>query len=237
MKISALIFICLFLSQVSVSGQAPRFTSPCEEKVVQLNNYQFQSGMFNTDADAPKKCFIMISPIERENEKYRSYVFTTDGQMQIFNSFAPGEPSKNTGASVFYFFPFKGELKYNISDNAILMELTNGEIAEFDTLKGEIIEVTNAIVQTDPDINPNNNGGVRLEYLEGWTLNTGFQLGGSPLSNPLKEIFIRDSLGTQCNLKISDFFSNINEEYSLKYPSNEALRTFQAAVCPNLNIW
>tara|TARA_R110002072_G_scaffold534_7_gene4156 strand:- start:58102 stop:58818 length:717 start_codon:yes stop_codon:yes gene_type:complete len=235
--IQRILFILLTSYIVSGQAQVPDYLSPCEEKVEKINGFQFQSGQLKTDDQLPKKCFIMISPIDNNNSVYRSYIFNTQGQMLVFNSFGAGDPSKNTGSSVHYFFPFKSELKYLISGDAILIELINGEVAQFDTVEGKITEMTNAIVHTDPDINRNNNGGVQFEYLEGWTMNAGFQLGGSPLSNPVKEIYIRDSLGTQCDLKINDFFMNINEEYFLKYSSNDELQVFQSDFCPQLNIW
>lgn len=182
----------------------------------------------------PKKAYVDLI--------YRSYVFSDKGSLLVFNSFGDGDnEAELTGAKEFYFFPrlVKDQLFSWISSSKTdyLNVQTNHYFNMLiDAETGLISAVDKAEVQIDPNIRPDNQGGVRIKPQAGLIYELPFTKGRAPSSQPNVRGVFADSAGQNCVVKVSELFSkDASGEVYFKM-TDYALKQFLMIKCPKLNV-
>lgn len=207
------------------------FQSPCSFNAFHFKGLTLQTGQFKD-----KTCFVTIAPRNQIDLIYRSYLITSKGQIMVFNSFGDGPINTDTGARVFHLFPYKGNLSYNINggDN-IDVQLTSGNTLTFSKSQGIPTSITNGYITIDPKISPYNQGGVSIESSTDLIVDSGFELGGTPIANSKGESIITDKNGETCLVMNDKIFDQKDGEVYLIPNSNPKLKRLLANYCKVLN--
>ncbi len=182
----------------------------------------------------PKKAYVDLI--------YRSYVFSDKGSLFVFNSFGDGDNENElTGAKEFYFFPrmMKDQIFSWINDskNEYLNIQTNHYFNMLiDTETGLISAVDKAEAQIDPEIRPDNEGGVRIKPKAGLIYELPFTKGQAPSSRPNTRGVFTDANGQKCTVKVSELFSKDSSGEVYLKMTDYALKQFLMIKCPKLNV-
>ena len=190
-------------------------------------------------------CFLSVSPKNAYVDLiYRSYVFSNRGSLLVFNSFGDGDNENElTGAKEFYFFPrlekqqtFSWMTDTEFKKDYLKIESNHHFNVKIDTENGLITSVDQAILEIDPAINPDNQGGVRMSPKSGLIYELPFTMGRAPSSQPnVRGVFI-DSKGGLCTVKVSELFNKDSSGETYFKMSDLALKQFLKIKCPKLNV-
>lgn len=219
-----LAFIILFL----VSSLS--YANICTRSANHFDNLTVQTGKFNKG-----DCFVSLSPRKTAELIYRSYLITNNAQILIFNSFGGGPINTDTGAKVFHTFPKKESLKVVFTEKTVEVTLVTGQIVTFDKVLGEPVSISEGSINIDPVIEPSNNGGVELVMNSSLILDSGFRLGGSPLTRLSRESRFIDSEGDSCIVKNREIFDLKDGEVYQLYDRPSRLRAFLKTRCPQID--
>lgn len=182
-------------------------------------------------------CFLTVNPRGQTGLTYRDFLFDESGLFMIFNSFGNGAESESTGAREFYFFPRKAtplSYQYDAATQRLRVAGPHGKVFVFNTEKTILVEVSDANITVDYDVNPNNRGGIEIVQNNGLFLDIGFQRGQSPSQNPQRKITFKDSANRQCQVKNADVFKyTYGGEVNLRYDDVQLGRYLNRA-CPQL---
>lgn len=205
----------------------------CTSEFFKVKNLQLQKEIFPQD----NTCFISIQNRNTEGLIYRSFLFTNDGGLMIFNSFGNGNESTTTGAREFIFFPRNTEhFSYNISpdENELNLKFTNGDTFTFSTEKAVPIKMNMAQIQISSEISPDNNGGVEFLNYQGLILDLGFMMGTAPSYVPNHYANFIDIKGNKCKVKVKELYRFTSDESFFRYKTDQELSEFLKTRCPNL---
>lgn len=182
-------------------------------------------------------CYVSVHNRKAEYQTYRDYLFTSDGELMIFNSLGYGPDSSATGAREFFMFPRVFEnpsFEWNDQARRLIVTTVSGNKAYFDYEDAEIIEMTGARVERASEIRSDNNGGVEIKNYQGLLLDGGFKLGAAPtgVANAFSQL--TDKRGKVCRLQNKELFKYPGDGDVIFKFSDAGLRTFLKGRCPQL---
>lgn len=181
-------------------------------------------------------CYISVRPLNPKNLLYRSFLFTNDGMLMVFNSFGPGTVSETTGAREFYLFPrLTAFPQLEIRSNGdIAVRAQSGHEFLFNAELYQLTAVSEADVTEDLNVTKKNKGGVELKLHRGLLLDLGFTMGQSPADEASRSVFFKDVQNQQCVIKNRDIFTYRDDEVYLEKSDAQIKKQFRP-VCSKLN--
>ncbi len=206
----------------------------CPDILEKRGSIQLQQMMTNDGF-----CFLSVGNFKSSGLVYRNYLFTSDGNLMIFNSFGWGDDSGSTGARDFYMFPRPlAKATYQWNDEARHLEVTDvtGGKSHFSYETAELIHMEKGQVTVDPKVHPDNKGGVEIRNYRGLLLDIGWAVGRSPTQNPSGWATFKDHKGQSCRVRNRDVFRYGSDgDVFFKYSDNDLAR-YLARVCPKIAI-
>lgn len=222
-----MVVFLLFLFS-SLSGFANE-DGVCRDVFEQHGKNSYSRQFFSPDA-----CFVSVKTTETPSLIYRSFIFRETGKLLIFNSYGPGPSETKTGARVFYFFPRQKIPSFSISASTVTVASGTALALVFDAVSGQLIKGVSAVVNEDPKISADNQGGLEIHSYSGLMLDAGFQLGSDPSANEQGSSIFRDVKGQSCLVKNSEVFNiDTDGESTFKF-TDQRLAKFLAQRCPGL---
>lgn len=221
------------ISEPLDSFQAPLTPAECPNSFERKEGYSIQRLLGRNGAN----CIIHVSPTDY-SMIYRSFVFTSEGEFLVFNSYGNGNQSQTTGARVYFTFPrAQAAPTYVWNDELHELKVTtvSGNEVVFDYKTSSLKSFSNAELKVSPEINPNNKGGVELYLQDGLLLDAGFKRGGSPISNS-KNSSSFVVKGKKCSFQNSQLFKYTDSGDSIFKYDDEWLLPFLQDRCPHLGI-
>ncbi len=174
---------------------------------------------------------------------YRSYTFSDDGMIMIFNSLGYGPDSEDTGARTYFIFPRVKKFKFRAQKAQL--DFRNGIIWNFDATIARIKNATKLIIEEDHDVNHGNAGGVDIKVTRGILLDAGWSFGSPSHMKPeLKSIF-SDSKQLKCEVLNADIFKYtyvesggemVVDDALFKFKEESDLAVFLKQNCPLLDL-
>ncbi|MFT6633133.1 MAG: hypothetical protein ACJAS4_003103 [Bacteriovoracaceae bacterium] len=200
----------------------------CDFKQIKIKNTIIKTGSINNG----EKCFVYITNSEYSSLVYRTHYFDTLGQYMIFNSFGDGSSSKQTGARMYSFLPIKNNLKINLNEDQLKIELAHGMSINFDLDTSYVSSSVGLEIIEERKITPNNLGGIEVNSSKAAFIDFGFKFGGAPIWDLNRTFqFFDKSLKLPCVKKNNQIFVKKNGEVKRKLPSNKDLVQFLRKGC------
>lgn len=182
-------------------------------------------------------CFLSVGNFKSSGLVYRNYLFTSDGNLMVFNSFGWGDDSGSTGARDFYMFPrplVKATFQWN--DTARHLEVTDvtGGRSYFSYETAELIQLEKGQISVDPKVHPDNRGGVEIRSYQGLLLDIGWAMGRSPTQNPSGWAIFTDRKGQSCRVQNRNIFRYGSDGDVFFRYSDRDLARYLARACPKI---
>lgn len=206
------------------------FADVCQSKALHFDNLTVQTGKFRKG-----DCFVSLFPRKTRGLIYRSYLITDSGQILVFNSFGGGPINTDTGARVFHTFPKVSPLKVSFKETTVEVTLVTGQKLVADKILGQPTSLIEGMIDIDPVIKPANNGGVEFTMNSSLLLDSGFRLGGTPISRLSQESRFVDFEGDICIVKNREVFDVKDGEVYQIYDRPASLKAFLKNRCPQLD--
>lgn len=209
----------------------------CPDLVERHENTQIQI----TWAPSSNQCFFSISPMDAYKDLiYRDYMFTTDGEFMVFNSYGAGDESQTTAAREFYMYPRPLEQfthQWNLDTNELLVTHVTGDVFVFDIKKARLKSMTRGSVTVADYVEPGNRGGVEIKNFQGILLDGGFKQGSAPTGIANATSYYKDVNNTACGVKNSEIFKYTRDgDIFSKFQDDKALYAFLKQRCPKLKL-
>lgn len=233
--------LALFLVALGVVGtasglQAVTSTAPCPEQAVHQGRisarvYQMKSG----------QCLISVNDQESV-DVYRSYSISSSGLFMVFNAFEMwGGTKESDGSRAYFFFPRKHAPSFvEVPKKGIRVHTVSGQEILFSGKTARIASMHGAKFSEDPEVIPDNRGGVELHSFQGIVLDTGWQLGdvGYSRKNRKRSSTFMDSQGRRCAVINQEIFAydTGKAEVELKHETDAELAEFLSEKCPELDL-
>lgn len=207
--------------------------SLCPDRLERRGSIQVQQVTSNQNG----RCYLSINNFKLIGMVYRSYLFSSDGDFMVFNSFGDGPQSQDTGAREFFLFPRPlAQPSFSWNDDTRRLEVTSvsGSKFYFDYENAQISSFDHGQVRLDPEITKLNHGGVEVSKYQGLMLDAGFTLGNAPSDTATAFSILTDKRGATCKVKNAEVFKYSNSgDVTCKY-SDKGLSHFLKARCPQL---
>ena len=190
-------------------------------------------------------CFLSVSPKNAYVDLvYRSYVFSNQGSLLVFNSFGDGgNENELTGAKEFYFFPrlqqqqnFSWVTETELNNDFLKIESNHQFNIKINAETGLISSVDQAVVQVTPEVRPDNQGGVRIWPKSGLIYELPFTKGRAPSSQRNIRGVFTDAKGFACAVKVGELFNKDSSGETYFKMNDYALKQFLKIKCPKLNV-
>ena len=225
------IFLVMFFT--SVSFAATDVEALCPRKLVGFENLQVSQQV----SGDKKICYLGLTPRNGyETLIYRDYLLTSDGLLMVFNSLAPEQTSTSHGARAFFLFPqdFQG-FHWRVEEGFLVIEGFQDRVIKFDLKTAQIVSMSGASVQVDPNVNSGNQGGVEILSSDFLFIDAGFKIGNSPSADRRRFSVIKNPKGQSCRLQNSQVFDYLAEEDASLKPK-EALKRNVLRTCSDFEI-
>lgn len=219
------LLILSFLFSVSAFS----FENACHSNVEYLENMRIQTGQFSSN-----NCYVSISPRKTAGMFYRTYLFTSTGKFLIFNSFGSGPSKTHSGAREYNFFKRDHNLGYQILDTTVDLSLPNGDTLVFNKELALPVSVGRGVLEYDPVVTPENNGGVEIFNYKGLLMDFGFQMGMSPSWYLNRKVKIIDEQSNTCSIVNSEILYKKNSDIHWKYSSDASLFKYLKKRCTTI---
>jgi hypothetical protein len=230
MKLVSLVFLGLGLSFSFTASWAADATT-CPNKVERHGSIQVQQDLSNNNV-----CFVSVGNFKTEGGVYRNYLFTSDGELMVFNSYGWGNDSDDTAAREFFFFPRSSNLAFNWNEQSRQLEVTgaSGDQFFFDYEEAQLVSMSKAQVQLAADVSKTNKGGVEILKYQGLMMDGGFKIGSAPTSSRSGNSVFKDSVGATCTVKNTALFTYESDgDVIFKYTDKD-LSVFLKRICSKL---
>lgn len=209
----------------------------CTNLVERYENTQIQR-IWAADIQS---CFFSIVPLDAYKDLiYRDYMFTSDGELMVFNSFGSGDESVTTGAREFYMFPRPVEEITHVWDldkQELTVTHVTGDKFIFDIRKARLKSMTRGNVTVADYVEPKNRGGVEISNFQGILFDGGFKRGSAPTGNGNATSYFKDVNNKSCAVKNSEVFKyTADGDIHLKFESDKAVMAFIKQRCPGLKL-
>lgn len=206
----------------------------CRDEFIKVDKLQIQMGFF----DQGKTCFLSTHGTG-VGLIYRDFILTNKGSMMVFNSFGEGSESTSAGAREFYFFPRQRDnfdFSVGESEPRLKLYLNEGIEIHFSSETGAPIWMNKAVIEVDPKIHRENQGGIEVKNYEGILLDLGFTMGGAPSSRPKQKAVFRDQLGNSCQVVAKEIFDITPDDTEFRFLTDAELKSFLSSRCPRLDL-
>lgn len=229
------ILCSVLLTLIPLSSFAAFDPATCPDKVERRGSIQIQQ----TVSGDNNGCFLSVHNFKQDGMVYRDFLFTTDGEFMVFNSFGNGPEDQFTGAREYYMFPRTAKgITYNWNDDTRHLDVTDmtGAVYSFDYEDSSVTSISKAQVKTAPDVVDTNKGGVEITKFQGLLLDGGFAKGHAPTGVADNSSTFTDKNGKTCKVKNSSIFKYTSDgDNSFKF-DDKGLATFLKANCPKLSL-
>lgn len=181
-------------------------------------------------------CYVSIRPFTIKNLTYRSFLFTNDGMLMVFNSYGPGSVVETTGARTFYMFPRQTDYpQLEILENGYVLVRTQSQHEFiFNAESFKIDAVSDAAFTEDLNVSKTNKGGLELQLNRGLLLDLGFIMGQNPAEIPNRSVFFKDRNQKSCVIKNKDVFNYRDDDVYLDM-TDAQLKTKLQRQCTKLD--
>lgn len=204
---------------------------PCNEVFKVIGGFQYHQMPSRQD------CLLSVHPLIVEDLRYRDYLFSSSGELMVFNSYGEGNDSTHTGARVYTFFPRHGGLSFQELESEVWVHMPNPNLEfGFSVKKAALVAAKGAEIFEDYNVTPENKGGLEVRIQTGIMLDSGFALGKDPRSNLTGTSKFVDPHGNQCEQKNSDLYDVVDEGDLVLKRSDEELKSYLLKVCPQLRL-
>lgn len=225
----AIVFLLASLILSSAFAVAP---ANCNYKNEYFDGTQVQTNGGSRD------CYVSISSRNAYVDLiYRSFLFSSDGLLMVFNSFGDGPESQTTAARDFNFFPrgqFDLAYQYDAATKKLFVRMPNGKVATFDTQKAVLESISGSVIQQDYMIVPENRGGIEIISNDSLFMDGGFKMGQSPSQNPKGKVVFKDAQQNSCELVNADVYRYTSDDDSVFKFNDVQLKAFLSKRCPQL---
>ncbi len=219
--IGLIIAACLQSSLVSASD--------CNETHQVVGKAEFQIIKSGT------KCWYSVGPEDQQDLIYRQFMFDSSGYFMVFSSYGNGPESTSTGAREFYLFPRSQAVAANVKADGVAFTLANGLSAVYSADFARWVDAVGADIWESPDVVEGDKGGFKIRINKGLQLDFGFKMGGAPSGNRKGNAEFRDALGNSCPVRNAEVMIwDANDDTTLRFATDQALRNFLNARCPTL---
>ncbi len=222
---------------VPAESHAAEFPAGCVDGRRVVDQLRVQS-IWSPESGA---CMVTVDPFTTQDLVYRGFLFNEDGLMMVFNSFGDGPDSVSSGARDFYLFPRQNgksmpAFRPGIG-NTLEVRLAGGRLMTFEGKDGSVRSLQDAEITVDPEVTPQNAGGVEIRLLRGLLLDCGFRLGGQPESDRSRPSVFRDPQGHICTVTNREIFSYLEGgDVRLRFRTDAELAEFLEWRCPDLDL-
>jgi hypothetical protein len=185
------------------------------------------------------KCMLSISSVNNYPQ-YRNYMFNSDGELIVFNSFDGGVPADSTGARSYIFFEKKNDLQFRIKEKQIQVKTQAGYIFSFSAKSGDLSKIDGLYYTFDEEVRADNFGGLDLHPMTGLILDEGWKQGKFPRLYLNRNSLFKDSLGHLCSRENSELFKHVLDSRGImdgaffQYPSKSELAHYLRSHCPSI---
>lgn len=229
--IASFMFVGMWtLSSSALANESEAF---CQDRVERRGSIQVQQIASRNNTI----CYVSVRNFKATGLFYRDYMFTSDGELMVFNSLGPGSESETTGAREFFMFPRVSSIptfEWNDENRRLIITTVNGNRASFDYEDAELVEMSGATIKRSAEIRPDNKGGVEILNYQGLLLDVGFKLGSAPSQNSRALSKLIDINGKTCQIQNDEIFKySEDQDVYLRY-SDQGLKTFLKKRCPQL---
>jgi hypothetical protein len=226
-----------FLLLISVPQALATRRAPCGDALYKRDYWQAQV----IPIDSGERCFLKMSP-QNPKSRYRSYNFSSDGQMMIFVSQGPN--TSQTAAQTYYVWPMKDIpriSKQNSSEKVNEVKSAAGDIWVFNKLNEDLVSVKGCEVIHKKVFDWHSESGVEIKKCEGRLLvDAGYTHGKQSTELPEHIVKIRDPAGLACTLKNNDLidYSKGSNHPKPRFESNLEVYEFLSKhpECQKLNL-
>jgi hypothetical protein len=180
-------------------------------------------------------CYLSVHPRQVTDLVYRDYLFTSEGELMVFNSFGEGETSKMTAARVFFFFPRAGLPELEIGELQVRVDFSSFSFY-FSKIQPRFLRMDGGTVSEAESVKPQNRGGIEFALERGLLLDAGFALGLDPTAIKGGKSIFTDKHGLSCQLTNSEIFRYSTDGDPSFAFSDDELKSFLALRCPQLNL-
>lgn len=230
MKLVSLVLLGLGLSLSSTNSQAADATS-CPDKVERRGSIQIQQ-----DLSSSNVCFFSVGNFKTEGGIYRNYLFTSDGELMVFNSYGWGNDSDSTAAREFFFFPRSTDISFNWNDETRQLEVTavSGDKFFFGYEDAELAGLSKGEVKVASEVRKDNKAGVEISKYQGLMMDGGFKIGSAPTSRGSSYSVFKDAVGATCTVKNSAIFKYESDGDVIFKFNDKELTSFLKRTCPKI---
>lgn len=189
--------------------------------------------------DQGKTCYLSTHSDASAKLIYRDYILTSNGSMLVFNSFGDGDEGSTTGAREYFFFPRKPsrfDYSLNPAEPILSIQFTNGDQILFSGEKAQPVKMNMASIEIDPEIRPDNQGGVEIKNYNGLLLDLGYAMGTAPSYRPKQKAEFRDPTGRRCQVVMKEIFEITRADSEFRFPTDLELKEYLSSRCPNLDL-
>ncbi|MFZ4403487.1 MAG: hypothetical protein ACOYOK_05235 [Pseudobdellovibrionaceae bacterium] len=207
----------------------------CKNEVKYIDQVRLQTLYSQQDGI----CYLSVNPVFNQKLIYRSYLFSSEGLLMVFDSYGEGPESETTAAREFYLFPRRlkqPQYQIDVQKNTLSVQSISGLSFLFSGQKPGFLGIAPGKVSIDPEIVPSKKGGLEFLDFQGILLDVGYARGRSPSEASQNQSLFRDAQNNQCRVKNSQIFSYKNSDVYFKF-SDEELLLFLKDNCPKLNLW
>jgi hypothetical protein len=207
----------------------------CQDRVEYRGATQVQVH-YATDSQS---CYLSIHPYKAQNLVYRDFLFTSEGNFMVFNSFGPGPDGTTTGAREYMVFPRPNQtaqFTWNDDQHQLIVTHVTGEKFILDYDKTEVVAISNGTITTAKDVRPENNGGVEFTKYNGLRLDSGYKTGSAPTGIASGTSRFIDAKSHTCSVKNSEIFKYTSEGDVIFKFSDKDLKSFLKSRCPQITL-
>lgn len=167
---------------------------------------------------------------------YRSYMFSDEGDIFVFESYGEGPDSTDTATQVYYLFPRKNSFAAKVdTDSTAILSIPSSQEIRVNLNTARIESFLGLTYDEDNEVNRDSNGGFKIKSFNGIFLKTGYKVGGVAHLNPNGLSSFVDHKGNTCSVKNNLIF-NYDDRTSLKFKTDLDLKSFLQKACKQLDI-
>lgn len=215
----SIILNIFFIFSVSFANE----TTKCQNSFEKVVNTQIQQQYFSKS----NECWMSVKSADNISMLYRSFLFTENGLLMVFNSYGDGDVAKDTGAREYYLFPRLLHPSYKISSDNLSLNLSNNKMLIFNAQNASPQFFDGVDFDLDPKVSPDNNGGFEIKKYNGVYIDVGFSLGRSPSSHQQNYSVIKDSNNKTCTVKNIEIFKYSGSgDTELKFKNDKDFKVF-----------
>lgn len=225
-----IIYSFIYLIALSTFAQA---STTCGIKEIRKHNTLIRSVELSQG-----HCAISVDPVYPITSEliYRSYMFSDESDIFVFESYGNGPDNTHTATQVYYLFPRKNSFSAKIDSNNIAsISIPAANDIKINLETARIESFLGLEYSEDASVSPESNGGFKIKSFKGIFLKTGYQVGGVAHLNPNGYSSFVDQSGKQCSVK-NDLIFEYEGRTSFKFKTDLDLKNFLIKTCKYFDV-